>query len=329
MWLLLVLVAVGAASAYTVAYRLGEHASGVLAFDVYAYYYPHFLYALRSLRTGGGLLWNPFQNSGQPFLGITETGLFYPANVLFLFLAPQMALRGVLFVNLFIGGVGSYALIRQIGASRLAAVAAAIAFMLGNSAYQVTTWMPTVQAPYVWMPVAMLFCERLVQAPSLRRALLLGVALAAGLLPGHPQFVLFTCQLVALRLLWSLGDTAERRHFARALGGVALAMVLMLLLTAVQFLSSLEVIDESIRHVALKPSEVAPGGPETLSGIAEHIQQHQALAPFSILTGLLAPLAVVGGRHRRVALFYLVSGIFFLILSLGFGTALGQLYFQL
>src|SRR6185295_16372908 len=106
------------------------------------------------------------------------------------------------------------------GASRLAALGATLAFMLGSAALCLTTWTPTVQAPFVWVPVAMLCCERLVKAPALRSALFLGMALAAGLLPGHPQFVLFTCQLVALRLLWSRTVPAERPNFIRALGGV-------------------------------------------------------------------------------------------------------------
>lgn len=330
MWLLLVLIVVGAASAYTVNYRLGEGVPGRLAFDVYGYFYPNMLYALRSLRAGGGgLLWNPYQNCGQPFLGITETGLFYPVNVLFLFLAPQMALRGVLFVNLIIGGLGSYGLARQIGVSRFGAIGTALAFTLGAAAFHMTTWMPTVQAPYVWMPVAMLCCERLVQAPSLRRALLLGVALAAGLLPGHPQFVLFTCQLVALRLLWSVFNTTERRHFMGALGGVALAMVVMLLLTAVQYLSSLQVIEESVRRAALRPEEIAPNGSETLADIAKVIQRHGSLAVLSIVPGFLAAVALVSAPRRRIALFYLLAGLLFLILSLGHSTQLGELYFQL
>lgn len=330
MWLVLVVLAVGAASAYTVAFRLGEGVPGWLAFDVYGYFYPNMLYALRSLRDGGGgLLWNPFQNCGQPFLGITETGLFYPLNVLFLVLPPALALRGVIFSNLVIGGLGSYGLGRQIGVSRLGAMTAAIAFTLGNMAYHMAVWMPTVQAPFVWLPVVMLCCERLVQAPSLRRALLLGLALAAGLLPGHPQFVLFSCQLVALRLLWSLLDRAERRHIARALGGVALAALVMLLLTAVQFLSSLEVIAESVRHGALRQEEIAPRGEETLAAVATSIRQNDSLAPFTIIAGMLAMAAIAGTGRRRIALFYFLAGLLFLVLSLGFSTRLGQLYFRL
>lgn len=331
MGLLLLLVAVGAASAYTVIYRLGEDVPGMpVAFDVYGYFYPNILYALRSLGDGGrGLLWNPFQNCGQPFLGITETGLFYPANVLFLFLQPQTALRAVLSTNLVIGGLGTYGLGRQIGVTPLAAIGAAVAFTLGGMAYQATTWMPTVQAPYVWMPVAMLCCERLMQAPNVPRALLLGMALAAALLPGHPQFVLFTCQLIALRLFWGLLDATERRHFARALGGIATAMVVMLLLTAVQFVSSLEVIGESVRSAALRPEEIMPRGRETLSAIAVAIQRHEALAPFGIVPGFLAAVALASAPRRRIALFYSLAGLLFFVLSLGYSTPLGSLYFQL
>jgi hypothetical protein len=329
MWLLLVLLAVVTASAYTISYRLPVTARGGFAYDVYGYFYPNILYALRSLRSGsGGLLWNAFQNCGQPFLGITETGLFYPVNALFLFMAPEMALRGVLFVNLIIGGLGSYGLAREIGVSRFAALGSALAFMLGSAALYMTTWMPTVQAPFVWLPVAMLCCERLVKAPTLRNALLLGLALAAGLLPGHPQFVLFTCQLVALRLLWSLTDPAERPNFVRALGGVSLGFVLMLLLTAVQYFSSLQVIGESIRSSALQPNEIEPFT-ESWSGIAEAMRAHQATVGLSVLPTFLAAVGLVGVARRRIALFYFLAGLLFLLLSLGHATPLGELYFKL
>src|SRR5262249_50231439 len=157
---------------------------------------------------------------------------------------PETALRAVLFANLVIGGLGTYALERELEVSPVAALGGALAFVLGSAAYQLTTWMPTIQAPYVWMPWAMWCCERLLRAPRPREALLLGLALAAGLLPGHSQFVLFTCQLLALRLLWGLTAAGERRHFAGALAAVALGMIVMLLLTAVQFLTSLQVIGE-------------------------------------------------------------------------------------
>jgi hypothetical protein len=326
----LLLVAVCAAAAYVVVFGLGEGKPGLLAFDVYGYYYPHVLYALRSLAAGGqGLLWNPFQNCGQPFFAISETGLLYPPNLLYLVLDPSVALRAVLFTNLVIAGLGTYALGREIGVSPVGSAGAALAFVLGNAAYHLTTWMPTVQAPYAWMPVAMWCCERLLNAPSLSRALVLGMALAAALLPGHPQFVLFTCQLIALRLLWSVVQGSPRIHVLRAVGGVALAFAVMLLLTAVQYLPALEVFGESIRHVALRPEEIAPGRMDTWKDLGLMILRHQSRAPFSIIPGFIAAAALVGAPRRGLALFYLLAGGLFLVLSFGDRTPIGQLYYEM
>jgi hypothetical protein len=323
----LVSVVVVAAAAFVMATALHEGGRGAVAFDVYNYFYPNMLHALRSLAGGGkGLLWNPFQNCGQPFFAITESGLLYPFNLVFLVAQPETALRALLFANLVIGGLGSYALGRELGLSRLASLAAALAFVLGNASYQLTVWMPTVQAPYMWMPAAMLCCERLVRAPSLRPALLLGIVLALGLLPGHPQFVLFTCQLVALRLLWALVDGGERRGFVRALGGVAMAMLLMLLLTATQFYSSLQSIAESVRHTSLAGREIAPRPNDTLASIAQSIQSRSVTAPFNLISAVLAVTALASTTRRRAALFYFLAGALFLILSLGDATPLGRLY---
>jgi len=326
----LLLAALAVAAAYPIVSGPGEPAAERFSFDTFGYFYPNMLYALRSLAAGGqGLLWNPFQSCGQPFFGITETGLLYPLNALFLLLPPATALRALLFANLFVGGLGTYALGRELGVSRVGSLGGALAFMLGPSAYHLTTWMPTVQAPYVWMPAAMLCGERLMKAPRLSHALLLGLALAAGLLAGHPQFVLFTCQLLALRVLWGAFDRIERRHVFRALGGLALAVALMLLLTAVQFLESLRVISESVRGGSLLPEDIAPRGTDTLAQIAKLISSHSALAPFTVVPAFLAPAALIGNVRRRAALFYLVAAALFFTLSFGQDTPLGRLYYDL
>ena len=301
---------------------------GSPAHDVYAYFYPNMLYGLRSLAVGGaGLLWNPFQNCGQPFFAITGVGAAYPPNLFFLVLPHEVALRALLFTNLLIGGIGTYALGRELQLTGFGAVGAALAFVLGNAAYCLTTWEPVIQTPFIWMPVAMWCCERLIKRPTLRRALLLGVALGAGLLAGHPQFVLFTCQLAGLRLLWALLDGTERPHFPRALAGMSLAMLIMPLLAAVQFFPGLEVAGESLRSGPLVAHEIAPRGNLAWQQIAREIQSHSALAPFSIVAGVLAPAALFGA-HRRVALFYALTGFLFLYLSLGEATTLGAYYFR-
>ena len=49
------------------------HVLDVPSYDVYDYIYPTFLYAWRSLHERGGLLWNPYQDCGQPFFANSES----------------------------------------------------------------------------------------------------------------------------------------------------------------------------------------------------------------------------------------------------------------
>jgi hypothetical protein len=321
------LVAIAAASAWVIAFRMGEQGPARLAFDVYFYFYPHLLHALRSLADGGsGLFWNPYQNCGQPFFANVENGLLYPLNLLYLVPDPHAALRGVLFGNLLIGGFGSYGLGRELGVSRLAALGGALGFVLGSAAYHLTVWMPTVQAPFVWLPVVMWCCERLLKLPDLRRTLLLGLALAVPFLAGHPQFVLFNCQMVALRLVWACFDGSERRRLPRILAGIGWAFVLMFLLGSVLYLPALEVVAESVRRGSLQPQELAPQGSLRLPILARAIRTHIAQTPFGIAPAVLAAAAFANTARLRTALFYAIAGLLFFVLGLGDSTPIGRLY---
>lgn len=317
-----------AAAAYVIARWLGEGQPGVIAGDIYLYFYPNILNALRSLAAGGsGLLWNSYQDCGQPFFATPGTALLYPLNAFFLVLPPEVALRCLLFGNLFIGAAGLYALARELDVSRPAALGGGLAFVFGPSEYHLTTWEPTINIPYIWMPWAMWCCERLLKRPTLGDALLLGGVLGISLLAGHPQFVFFTCQLIALRVAWSALFGTERRQLSRVTAAVALAMTLMVLLAAVQFLPGLEVVAESVRSLPLHPDEITPAAAQlTWSAIASNILQHSSLAPFVAVPAAIAAAAVVGRKRRSAALFYLIAAALFLTLSLGSATPLGRLY---
>jgi hypothetical protein len=319
----LLLAILGAAS-YVVLSRLGERGEGWPAFDVYGYFYPNILYALRSLAAGSGLLWNPHQSCGQPFFAISTVGLLYPANVLFLLLSPSTGLRGVLFANLVVGGVGAWALARELGLATEAALAGTLAFMLGGTAVGVTVWTPTVQAAYVWMPVALLFCERLVRRGRLRDGLWLGLALAMALLPGHPQFTLLSCELVCLRLVWGLGDARERRHMRTAAAGVLLALVVMILLTAVQYLPAMELAAQSVRG-ASGPT-ISPGSRMSWDDLTRGVRLHTVQVPFTVVPGFVAAAALANRTRWRDALFYTLAAGLFLALAFGDATPLGRLY---
>ena len=325
MWLALVLIA--AAAAYVIQERT---ILGLLpAYDLYAYFYPKVLYALDSLGDGGkGLLWNPYQNCGQPFFAVSQTGLLYPPYALFLILDPAWALRGVLFVHLVLGGVGAYLLGRELGAGRGAALVGALTFEMGGAMLQLTISSPTHCAPYAWLPMAMWCCERLLRVPALDRALALAAVLAVMLLPGMPQTVFFAYQLIALRVLWEL-VTRPLPSRGRLLAWVLFAMVLPVALAAVQLFPELEVARESIRSGSLTAREISPYRHTQLRALLAAIARRSVEQPFLLVPCLIGVATFFDARLRRRGSYYAIAGALAVTLAMGSGSPLYDLYSHL
>jgi hypothetical protein len=297
--------------------------------DLYAYFYPKLLYALACLRDGGrGLLWNPFQNCGQPFFATSQTGLLYPPYWVFLLFDPERGLTILLWTHLAIGGIGTYALARHLGARPAAALAAVLAFEMGNSMIALTVSSPTHAAPYAWMPVAILACERLLQRPTQRRAAVLAVVLAIAILPGMPQTVFFIYQIIALRVLWELASAPVERR-AALLGAVALGVGLPVLLAAVQLLPEIEVARASLRNSSLSVADLGAFGIWDPHGFQRALLTRGLGQPFLPIPCMLAAAAVLAPPMRRSALFYAGVALLFFALSLGPGTPLFDLYSRL
>jgi hypothetical protein len=302
----------------------------VPAFDIYMYYQPNMLYAAQRLADGGGgLLWNAWQNCGQPAFGISSTGFLYPANVYYLLLDPDLALRAVLVTNFLIGGLGAYALCRELGTSRAAAICGALAFELGSASIDLNTWGPQMGGAYVWLPWAMWFCERGLRDATLGNAVGLGAVLALALLPGFPQVVFFTYQLIALRVLFELAST-RRAWSLRTLALLALGLLLAPLLSAVHLLPGVEMAAQSVRGAALSMSEIQPQGAYTwqflrsrLSGRIDHFN------PLVIVPAMVAGAWWCRAATRRVGAFYLLAAVLYVCLAVGEQTPLFDLYRRL
>lgn len=297
--------------------------------DLYTYFYPKVLYALASLRDGGrGLLWNPYQNCGQPFFGISQTGLLYPPYLFFLVFDPERALRAVLFVQLVIGGVGAFLLGRELGARPLAAVAGALAFEVGNSMVALSISSPTHSAPFAWLPVILFCCERLLHQPTLRRTCLLAVAIAVAILPGMPQTVLFTYQLIALRLVFELVTRRIDRP-ARVVISVGIGLLLPVLLAAVQLFPDAESARASLRGTTLDRAEMNPQGTWGIQQLLNDRKSRRTSQPFLLVPCAIGLAGLFAAKTRRVAVFYAGAAALSVALACGPGTLLFDLYARL
>jgi hypothetical protein len=297
--------------------------------DYYGYFYPNWLYARQALARGWGLLWNPFLNCGQPFLAIPTTGLFYPPHAVFLLFGLDVGQYVEIALHLTIGGLGLYWLARELDIGAAGALAGAMAFLLGAPTIQLAAWLPTVIAPYAWLPAALAGAERVLRAPRLANALLLAVVLAVQILGGYPQITFFTYLAIGVRAAVVLAVPPAGVRRPALLGALALGLALPLGLAAVQFVPALEFARQSLRAGRLTRAEIFPTAqvvswPAFLTGVGRRAGMG---ATVMLVSASLAGAALLGSR--RHALVWSYGALLALSLALAFDTPVFEAFYRL
>jgi hypothetical protein len=85
--------------------------------DLAALLYPTYHFAADSLKSGLIPLWNPYLYSGAPFAADIQSSLFYPVNLVYFALTPEVTYRGVMLLAAFhfwLAGAGMYLFLRYL-----------------------------------------------------------------------------------------------------------------------------------------------------------------------------------------------------------------------
>jgi hypothetical protein len=191
----------------------------------------------RLLHDGVLPAWNSHVLTGIPFIANPQTGLFSPLSLPLWILPFSYALGLVAALKLWVAGLGTYLLVRELRLGFLPGLLAAVAFAFCSM--NVTWLMPeAVPAVVVWLPWLIWLVERLLARGGTGTAIALAFVTAAALGGGHPGsqvHVLLAAGLYAL-LRAGLGreraPPERRRALALALGamvaGIALVGVMMI-----------------------------------------------------------------------------------------------------
>jgi hypothetical protein len=246
--------------------------------DFYVQTYACSTYTARELLNGQLPLWNPYVNSGHPFLADVQNSPLYPANLItILFSAPWgysvLALELEAIAHFFLAGVFTYFLGRRLFRQRGVALVTAAVFTFGGY----LTSFPPLQLPIletaIWLPLILLLLdlgvEKLAgrsqggpglapgqsspQGRSTSRGLLYcmmgGVVLAVAILAGHPQTALYLLYVAAAWYAfraWGSGAIARLPLVVGFLAFVGVGGGL----SAVQLLPAVELMRLSIRASA-------------------------------------------------------------------------------
>lgn len=330
----------------------------IAAGDFAGQYYPLRAYAAQELAAGRLPLWNPYVSAGQPALADIQSGVLYPPQLVQVAMLhwlgwgfPLGALEWQAILHFSWAAVGAYLLGRRLalrtrGASRRSArfVGAVVAVVFTYSGY--LTGFPVQQLTILevsaWLPWVLLALDNLAvgQACGLRAALpaMTWTALSLGLalLPGHPQTWLYVVYSGLVVYAWRV--VAHRpdavaiptpRYYLRAAGVLALAAMLALAATAVQWLPTAEFISHSSR-ADMSYAAVSFGLPLTELVTLAYPGYLGGSPPYlGILPMVLIGLAWALGRPRReVALWTAVAAVA-LLLSFGGGTFLYPVFYLL
>jgi hypothetical protein len=210
------------------------------ATDTTAFYAPFAAFLHDQLAHGTLPLWNPTAFSGQPFAADAQSGVLYPpALAAYWLLSASSGLVALAIFHYALASLGAYAFARAVGAGRLGAAYAGIAY--GASGQLVArSEMLGLLAGVGWLPVCLAAAELCARARPERRpaaVMLLGACLAASILAGSQQLAAVTAIAAGL-WLWT---RAGRRGIVLIVAAVGAAV----LLAAVALLPRLELLHRS------------------------------------------------------------------------------------
>jgi len=200
--------------------------------DLVSFLYPLYRFAARNLRQGVVPLWNPYLHGGAPFAADNQSGLFYPVNLLFFLLFPDVTyptMELLAVFHFFLAGVFMYIFLRSLslrgaerrgnlppsmrmqpgdcfatlamtGVSRPAALAGAIAFMFSDL-FVTHFGNLNMIAVAAWLPLIFLCYHRAMTEQRPGMAAAAGVFLGIATLAGHIQITLFIALALALYTL--------------------------------------------------------------------------------------------------------------------------------
>lgn len=192
-------------------------------------------------------LWNPHSHCGVPFVGTHQSAVFYPINILLLFVPFSKVLLFSTIIRLWIAAMSTYILARTYRLDKSPAFVSAIGFALCG---YITVWQSHPHTNVaIWLPTLILLAELLLRGRGSRLVLRIGCALAVVLglqfTGGHIETsadVIFCLGLYYLLRWWQvkeslrLGASDRRRLLLRPLW----PLMAGLLIGAVQLLPFLE-----------------------------------------------------------------------------------------
>jgi hypothetical protein len=181
---------------------------GLIAGDIYSYFFPQKQLYAEGLRAGEIPLWNNRTSFGYPLIAESQTGAFYPPHlVLYRLLDVNLAYNANQLLHYVLAFLFTWLLARELKLSVCGAALAATVYTYGWSPPRISLEWAIIGAS--WLPLAVWWTERFLSRRDVRWLVGLSATLALQMLAGHYNLAFIT-QLVVV------GYAGLRLWFSRA-----------------------------------------------------------------------------------------------------------------
>ncbi|KKU92446.1 MAG: hypothetical protein UY21_C0001G0069 [Microgenomates group bacterium GW2011_GWA1_48_10] len=294
----------------------------VIAADVIRQMYPWKALLVNAVKNGTWPLWNPYNFSGTPLLANLQSSVFFPANVVFLFLPRLVSWISLVIFLPLIFSIFCYLFLRSLNISRLASLLGAI--ILSNISY-LLVWseqLVFIQS-VLFLPLSLLLINYYSVSKKPLLLLLLPLTLSFAVFGGHIQTVVYVCVVVTLYALFR--RLPIKYLFIIALSTIGLSSLQLLpslelyLYSAREGNASAQLFLESVLPIQNLATILAPdffGNPATGNFFGSDYGNNQVY--FGVLAAFFSVVGLYYGLKgkKSLTLFFALVGLGGLVFSL-------------
>jgi hypothetical protein len=219
--------------------------------DNIVYFYPAMFYANEMIKEGQIPLWNPYTLCGKPFLANHYSAIFSPFSLIFYLFPLKQAFGYANIAQIFLAGLLMFLFMHTIKVSSFGSFVASLVFMF-NGFFMVWLEDPTCISTALWLPLILLFLEKMVRGPKrILFAILAGGAIAFQFLSGHIQvslYILLGIVIYTIIRIPQLYSGKEKiKEMLHCLFFLGIAFLLGFVLAAIQLIPFAELVPLSHR----------------------------------------------------------------------------------
>jgi hypothetical protein len=295
-------------------------------FDITEINYPYRDFFASELKAGRFSRWHPGLYCGFPLYSESQAGYFHPLKYVFYpWLATWQAFNLDTIASIWLTGIGAYGWLRRhVGAAGALTGAAVFGLSGFMWAHLIHTSMlnALTSVPFVFWSL-----EAAWESGRLRPLVLGALSMSCQVFAGHLQDTILTAAAVGLYALYRAATERGLRARAGALGLAGGLVVLALLVAAVQWIPSKELLDRSPRaqgltwddltfgswHPELLPTLIVREAYGTRARDTDWLDGFYPYHEMNTYMGMIAiALAIVGGaayRDRWVGFWIILAGV--------------------